>query len=202
VLAVTHTVTKVSGRTKNYYERLGYELPKHFCTVHKEYRAIRGAEFLVRVSDLPVNSECTVHYICDVCGELHATSYKSLNQSKNSDGKHTCHKCWLATHKGEAHPRYREDLPKEERKSRRYNLKNRAWRLEVFNRDNFTCLKCSKRGGTINAHHIEPYAKNTRLRYTTANGATLCVRCHRQYHKSFRGQCNKGTFESYIMRIK
>lgn len=61
------------------------------------------------------------------------------------------------------------------------------WRKEVFSRDNYTCRKCGKHGGTLNAHHIKPYAKYESLRTDLDNGITLCVECHKKEHKKRRG---------------
>lgn len=61
------------------------------------------------------------------------------------------------------------------------------WRKAVFKRDNFTCRKCGKQGGTLNAHHIKPYAKYESLRTDINNGITLCVECHKKEHKKERG---------------
>lgn len=59
----------------------------------------------------------------------------------------------------------------------------KEWRKSVFTRDKFTCQYCNKTGGTLNAHHIKPYAKYEDLRYEVSNGITLCEDCHRSLHK-------------------
>lgn len=54
-----------------------------------------------------------------------------------------------------------------------------AWRKSVFKRDNYTCVKCSKRGGSLVADH-HPYAfhKYPEQRLVLANGRTLCEQCN------------------------
>lgn len=59
----------------------------------------------------------------------------------------------------------------------------REWRKTVFVRDNFTCQICGAVGGTLNAHHIMPFARYPALRYEPKNGITLCEKCHRGVHK-------------------
>lgn len=58
--------------------------------------------------------------------------------------------------------------------------KYRAWRLHVFERDDFTCVDCGKRGGNMEADHIKPWAYFPDLRYSLDNGATRCRNCHKK----------------------
>lgn len=67
------------------------------------------------------------------------------------------------------------------------------WRTNVFRRDGFTCLNCGKRGGDLEAHHINPFAHilfekcitnldqamDCKELWDVDNGVTLCIPCHR-----------------------
>jgi len=58
-------------------------------------------------------------------------------------------------------------------------LKDPRWqrkRLEVFNRDNFTCLMCGSDEETLHVHH-EKYCKNP-WEVGLEHLQTLCFRCH------------------------
>ncbi len=67
------------------------------------------------------------------------------------------------------------------RKGVRYCL----WKELVFRRDNFICQSCGKRGGDLNAHHIQNFAEYPELRLKIENGTTLHKNCHRDFHKKY-----------------
>ena len=57
------------------------------------------------------------------------------------------------------------------------------WRQSVFERDDYTCQECGERGGTLNAHHIEPLSQNRSTALDMDNGVTLCEDCHDKKHE-------------------
>lgn len=60
----------------------------------------------------------------------------------------------------------------------RNNTYYKEWIKKVFQRDNYTCQCCGKRGGNLNAHHLYNFAEYENLRYEIDNGITLCPQCH------------------------
>lgn len=59
------------------------------------------------------------------------------------------------------------------------------FREQVFERDDFTCQKCGKRGGNLNAHHMLSFQDNPDTRFMIENGITLCTVCHYTFHNEF-----------------
>ena len=62
----------------------------------------------------------------------------------------------------------------------RASTEYRLWRLDVFERDKYTCVLCGKKGGDLQADHIKPFAYFPELRFDRKNGRTLCIKCHRK----------------------
>ena len=66
-------------------------------------------------------------------------------------------------------------------KHNRNSAEYRKWRMEVFSRDNFICKSCGTKKD-LQAHHIERWKDNKKLRYEISNGITLCRSCHLKAH--------------------
>lgn len=103
----------------------------------------------------------------DWCG----ISLDNFHAGINLDGR-------IEIWQGKATPPW-ERSPKRQRSTPQYI----GWRIDVFERDDYTCQKCGQRGGTLNAHHIKPFARHKKLRYAIDNGLTLCEECHRAEHR-------------------
>jgi 5-methylcytosine-specific restriction endonuclease McrA len=58
----------------------------------------------------------------------------------------------------------------------------RTWVKRVFERDDYTCVRCFQRGGDKNAHHIIPFSVAPEERFNVDNGATTCPKCHYYIH--------------------
>ena len=56
---------------------------------------------------------------------------------------------------------------------------HKSWKKAVFERDNYTCQNCTKRGGELQANHIKRWALYPKLRFILSNGMTMCIECHK-----------------------
>lgn len=80
----------------------------------------------------------------------------------------------------------------------RNDIENKLWRDSVFARDGYTCQKCMKQGVNINAHHILNFSDNEDVRTSISNGVTLCVKCHKCFHKKYgKRNNNKEQIDEY-----
>ena len=128
---------------------------------------------------------------CIGCGNS-LSSYKALIV-----GTGYCQKCY----RGKITKRWNPNLTDEERLAgRTINPAYYQWRLDVFERDNYSCQQCGdNKGGNLIAHHLACYSKNKDLRTDLGNGITLCQSCHLDFHKTY-GYFNntKEQIEEYI----
>ena len=89
---------------------------------------------------------------------------------------------------GKDSPNYNPNLTDEDRIDRRHIPGYREWVKAVYRLDFWTCRKCGSKKN-IQAHHIEDYGSNPKVRTEVSNGITLCEICHREFHHQY-GQGN------------
>ncbi len=88
-------------------------------------------------------------------------------------------KGWLI---GKNHHNWKGGITPENRRIRN-SIEFRLWREAVFERDDYTCRICMKRGkGTLHAHHLLSFKNFPKFRLAINNGVTLCKKCHQKIH--------------------
>jgi macrodomain Ter protein organizer (MatP/YcbG family) len=65
-------------------------------------------------------------------------------------------------------------------------IEYKLWRNAVFERDQYICQKCEKKGCYLNAHHKKTFKDYPELRTCIDNGITLCLECHRNEHRRMK----------------
>lgn len=74
-----------------------------------------------------------------------------------------------------------------ERVRLRTSLDMKLARESCFERDDYTCRSCARRGGRLNAHHIWPFQRFPEWKFEVWNLLTLCKRCHDAFHNAAGG---------------
>jgi len=154
---------KCSGSEKHTYKYIYNYFKENGCILlEKEYK----------------NAKILMTYVCS-CKNISKISFNSFQQGRR------CKKCGVKKRYGEKNGNFNHSLTDEERKLKRFYPEYREWRKNVYTKDNYVCQKCFQRGGKINAHHIENYSSNKKLRLKISNGITLCSCCHKEYHSEY-----------------
>lgn len=71
-----------------------------------------------------------------------------------------------------------------------------TFRKRVLERDAHSCQVCRLTDVALEVHHLEPYKKHVSLRTTVSNGVTLCVGCHKAFHRTY-GRVGFTPFDYY-----
>jgi len=95
---------------------------------------------------------------------------------------------------GKDHPCWKDEKKRPLYGSIRELYEYRKWRDSIFERDNYICILCGKRGGDIQADHFPKMfidiitenkidtierAQGCDALWNLQNGRTLCIKCHR-----------------------
>ncbi len=175
-------------------------LEKHTFQFVKNYFKEQKCKLLEKIY---VNCMTKMKYICS-CGNKSKIRFNDFKNGKR------CNVCGIKRMtekiKGENNWNYNFNLTDEEREAQRSRLNDieyRKWRTKTYKRDNYTCQKCSQRGGKLNAHHIESWGSNKKLRLKKNNGITFCEYCHKNFHKMYGYKnTNKQQLNKYLCKGK
>lgn len=183
-----------SYRTKSYYEKLGYIMPKN-----------QGDKFLVNVEHLPKNSREKVEYLCESCNNIFVTKYSTFLDSKNG----FCKKCQtsinakVGAHKrrGENSYNWNSALGYKERIEKRLLPEYRNWRECAYKEFKYSCQCClDSKGGNLIAHHLNSWDINESDRFNPYNAVVLCEKCHKQFHKMYGyGKNTREQFQDFLL---
>jgi len=111
---------------------------------------------------------------CIDCGEKVKTRYIKHKFPQR------CATCLFLHRVGSNNPNWKNGKTKRSQQVRN-SEQYIQWRSRVFERDNWTCQTCYKRGCYLEAHHIKSFSDvldNFRELWNIDNGVTLCEECH------------------------
>lgn len=141
---------------------------------------------------------------CSLCQSQFKREKNAIRDGYNYCS-HTCysnHYAELGLRRGQNNGRYNADITQEERIVRRNYPEYVEWRRQVYERDNYTCNRCGKRGVELHAHHLFNYAEHIELRTDVDNGVTLCSSCHTEFHVYYGRRNNtQAQFEEFTRKI-
>lgn len=136
-------------------------------------------------------------FICD-CGES-----KVINNWRVTSGNTKSCGClrkgnrFHAPISGKSHPNWKGGISGDRERFMQEAV-YKAWRLDVFERDSYTCDKCEQVGGKLEAHHLAPYHSHPELRVDIDNGVTLCQTCHAAFHAKYgRLDCTPSDYRTF-----
>lgn len=191
----------ISGKEANYYENLGYEIPK---TKNKngKYTTPKGTKILVKSKDLPNGSGKLVDVECDNC-KKHYKIIKENYAKTNHNGKIYCRSCAKKIFNSNINnPNYKSELTNEEREQGRFYSGYIDFIKRVLARDNYTCQCCKRKRNDcikLNVHHLDGYNWCKEKRTDDTNGITLCEECHSNFHAIYgNGKNTKEQFEEWF----
>lgn len=144
------------------------------------------------LSDKYINANNLLMYRC-VCGRESAITFANFQQGVR------CMKCGIEKNSGANNKRWNHTMTNKERVNGRCYPEYVDWRNSVYERDNYTCQVCGDRGVKLNAHHIESFNNNPKLRIELYNGITLCRCCHNDFHHIYgRGNNTEKQFKEFL----
>jgi 5-methylcytosine-specific restriction endonuclease McrA len=175
--------TRLSVETKNKLrlshlgEKNHFYGKKHSSKTKAQISKVKREQHVVPSNAFPVGSTPWNKGIAftAIAGDNHPTKRLevALKISKAKKGKPNMKL------RGELNPRWKGGITSKNHKIRT-SIEYKNWRVSVFERDDFTCVECKKRGYLLQADHIKPFALYPDLRFDLNNGRTLCVDCHRK----------------------
>lgn len=164
------SICKTKFKRKESYFR-NKSSKNYYCSVHCKNEKLKKK----RGGFTPIEKTC------ETCNKLFLITSRNSRRTKYCSEE--CKEKGFP--KGKEHKNFKEELPRDYRSKHRLFHENTVWRKKVFERDLFTCQVCNKKGVKLQAHHLENYSSNKEKRFDIKNGVTLCIDCHKQFHKIY-----------------
>ena len=206
-LLSTEVEVRLGAANIDYFEQLGYEIPRYYNNEKGKYVVKRGTTIFVKVKDLKDGSNVKVDLECDNCFKKIKRTYNDYNKLYHDNGKCYCKKCALGIlHSGKNNSRYNPNKTNEERENGRSYPEYIEFIKSVLARDNYTCYCCGKNSSDgMEVHHLFGYSGFPQYRLDQSQAITLCKNCHKAFHfwhkENYgfenKGKCTRQQFEKW-----
>lgn len=166
-------------KTKSAFNRSKH----HYCSADCRYEHMGST---IKGKDNPNWKGKTVPKTCTFCKETFA--HKTYAEKGVYCSIECKAKDQMETLVGKNNPNYKQDKPNYKRIKERQYSGYKEWRMAVFQRDNFNCVKCGRNSTSKNrlaAHHIINHHSYPEGRTDVDNGVTLCFECHTNFHRKY-----------------
>ena len=195
---------EITVTRKNYKMLMnrGYEMPDEYKFINSrgDISLKFGFKILVYYFDLSESSCVKVRVKCDYpgCTDIHEVQYCCYTKH-NHDGITYCLKHGNTVfHSGEKHPLYN---PNKEHNDICRTPEYAITKLNVHERDKYTCVSCGKKIYDPAFHHLYSVNTHKELACKIDNGVTLCKKCHRNFHNIYGyGNNTPAQFIDFIKR--
>jgi hypothetical protein len=163
-------------RCRNCAAQKSKETKKHDYDYVYSYFKEHGCELLESVYE---NNSTKMQYLC-VCGRESEINFGNFRKGKR------CRDCGNQKLQKENNPNWNPKRTHDQRVKERKTPEYHSWRMQVYERDEFSCKLCEDdKGGNLIAHHLNGYDLFPEDRYRVSNGLTLCEKCHKKFHFYF-----------------
>lgn len=192
---------QLSGDNIKYFEKLGYDIPKHF-NKHGVLKYSINDEITVKVIDLPKGSGKKIEASCDCCNKVQTCRYQVYVNKINKYNGYYCYNCLCKMFRtGENNPNYNHNKTDEERENGRAYPEYKDFIKRVLARDNYTCQVCGNKHLDLEVHHLNGYSWFIEGRTDETNAITLCESCHSNFHSQYGNKhSTKEEFEEWFGR--
>ena len=205
-LLSTEVEVRLNPQNIEYYENLGYIIPRYYNEKNRKYMVKKGTTIVVKIEDLPKCSNVMVDLTCDYCGKELTRSYQDYNKRKHN-GKCYCKRCGkIVLCSGENNPNWNPSLTDEERQNGRNYPEYTEFIKKVLARDNYTCQCCGDTNSSeMEVHHLYGYYGYPEYRTDQTQAITLCKKCHGTFHVWYmgkfgyinKGNCTRNDYEKW-----
>lgn len=197
----------------NYYEELGYKIPRYYDKKSNRYYVRKGTTITIKIEDLNPNSHIKVMVKCDCCGEEKDIMYSSYCKRRNQEeigDKYYCQHCASQKYiSGENNHFWNPNLTDADRQNyHKATGEYNKFIRKTLARDSYTCQCCGKTSKEISleVHHLDAFKEYEDKRTDVENAITLCESCHKAFHSwhfnkygfENKGKCTKEQFEDWL----